>query len=93
MTTEKQIETFCIREASIRGGKALKWSSPSCKGVPDRIIILPGGRVGFLELKRPGGKATKLQLHWIKTLDGLGCVAGVADTKEAVAEFMDILEG
>lgn len=93
MTTEKQIEAFCIREASKRGGKAVKGNAVNTKGFPDRIIMLPGGKVGFLELKRPGGKPTKLQKHWLKQLDALGCVASVADTKEAVVAFMDDLEG
>jgi len=90
--TEKQIEAFCVKEASIRGGKALKWSSPSQKGVPDRIIVLPGGLVGFLELKRPGGKPTKLQTHWIKTLQNIGCISGIASTKEEVKDFMDNMQ-
>ena len=29
-------------------------------GVPDRLVILPGGKVGFAELKRPGRKNKKV---------------------------------
>lgn len=90
--SEKTIEAFCVKEASIRGGKAIKGTTINTKGFPDRIIVLPGGRVGFLELKRPGKKPTALQAHWIKHLQTLGCVAGYADTKEGVIKFMDILQ-
>jgi len=93
LTTEKQIEAFCVQEASKRGGKAVKGNAVNTKGFPDRIIILPGGKIGFLELKRPGGKPTKLQKHWLQQLQNLGCFIGVADTKQTVMEFMDKLEG
>ena len=45
------------------GGKAYKWVSPGAPGVPDRIAILPGGRIIFIEVKRPG------------LSDGLECTA------------------
>ncbi len=46
-----------LRKYAVRcGGKAYKWVSPGCTGVPDRIFIFPGGKVIFAELKRPGVK-------------------------------------
>ena len=89
-TSEKTVEKYCQDEAKRRGGKAVKWSSPSQRGVPDRIIILPG-KIGFLELKGSGKKPTKLQQHWIETLLSLGFNADYADSKEAVKDFMDKL--
>lgn len=91
MASEKTIEKFTIKATADRGGKAVKFSSPAQRGVPDRIILMPGGKVGFLELKGDGGKATKLQLFWIKTLQEMGFKAAVANSKESVTEFLDSL--
>lgn len=55
------------------GGLCLKWVSPGWSGVPDRILLLPGGRVQFAELKRPqGSKVSPLQMWWKRKLQGLG---------------------
>jgi hypothetical protein len=91
MASEKTIEQYTIKAAEARGGKAVKFSSPSFRGVPDRLVLFPGGRAGFLELKGDGGKATKLQLFWIKTLRELGFKAAVADSKQSVDAFLDEL--
>ena len=50
---EKDIEKSLISRTKQRHGKAYKWVSPGNSGVPDRIVVLPGGKVGFCELKRP----------------------------------------
>lgn len=62
----------------------MKWTSPSMSGVPDRIVILPGGRVWFAELKAPGKKPTALQDRIIAMLRGLGATVHVLDSLEAV---------
>ena len=91
MITEKTLEIFCKKETTRRGGKALKWSSPSQRGVPDRIIILPGGKIGFIELKGTGKKPTKLQAYYIKYLMDSGCKATFCDSKQSVMSFLDTL--
>ncbi|MFH1152961.1 MAG: VRR-NUC domain-containing protein, partial [Pseudomonadota bacterium] len=75
-----------------RGGKSFKWASPALKGVPDRLVMLPGGKVGFLELKAPGKKPTTLQQYYLDVLSSLGFTAGYADTKESVNQFLDRLQ-
>ena len=91
MASEKIIERFCVEEAKRRGGKAVKGNSLNTKGFPDRILLLPGGGIGFLELKGSTGRATRLQEHWLEELRKLGFKAGIADSKEAVLNFMDEL--
>ena len=73
MTLEKDIEKKLRKMVEAHGGLCLKWVCPGWSGVPDRIILLPGGRVMFAETKRPkGGKLEALQKWWLKRLQGLG---------------------
>ena len=58
---EKEVETYLVKRVKDSGGKAYKWVSPGNDGVPDRIVIMPGGKVIFVELKAPGGKLRPLQ--------------------------------
>lgn len=68
-TLEKDIEQKLRKMVESHGGLCLKWVCPGWSGVPDRIILLPGGRVMFVETKRPkGGKVSKLQDWWYKRL-------------------------
>lgn len=70
---EKEIEAKLGRMIKNHGGLCLKWVCPGWAGVPDRIILLPGGRVIFAEVKRPsGGKIGKLQEWWRAKLQALG---------------------
>lgn len=72
---EKDIERKLRREVERRGGRCLKWVCPGWAGVPDRIVLLPGGRIYFVELKRPkGGKLSAMQLKWGEWLRELGFV-------------------
>lgn len=72
-TLEKEIEAKLRRMVESHGGLCLKWVCPGWSGVPDRILLLPGGRIVFAETKRPkGGKVSKLQTWWKKTLEQMG---------------------
>ena len=63
----------------------LKLAALGRRGMPDRLVLLPGGVVAFVELKRPGGEATTLQVHVHGLLRALGFKVGVFDdAKEAV---------
>ena len=64
--TEKQGERNFVKAVKEAGGLAMKFVSPGRVGVPDRIVLLPGGRAVFAEIKRPGGKLRKSR-------DPLGC--------------------
>ncbi|MFB6473328.1 VRR-NUC domain-containing protein [Paenibacillus glucanolyticus] len=90
---ERIVETYLREQVKAAGGIAYKWTSPGNSGVPDRIVILPGGITVFVELKAPGGKPTKLQLVQHKRLRELGCDVRVIDSKEQVDSFLEELVG
>ena len=58
---ESVIESRLRQEAKKRGGMALKFVSPGMNGVPDRIVLMPGGKMAFVELKAPGKAPRALQ--------------------------------
>lgn len=73
MTLEREIEAKLVDLIERYGGNCLKWVCPGWSGVPDRIALLPGGGVLFIETKRPkGGKFSKMQIWWERRLTGLG---------------------
>lgn len=83
---EKDIERKLKDLVEDLGGKCLKWTCPGWRGVPDRIVLMPRGRVYFVELKRPkGGKLSEMQKWWHKQLRKLGfwvlCVYNEDDIK------------
>ena len=70
---EKEIEKKLKKMIERHGGLCLKWVCPGWLGVPDRICLLPGGFVIFVELKRPeGGKQSAMQRWWAQKLSKLG---------------------
>ena len=70
---ERDIERALVAMIKRHGGLCLKWSCPGWSGVPDRIILLPGGHIIFAELKRPkGGKVSPMQKWWREQLTRLG---------------------
>ena len=72
-TLEKDIERKLRKMVEKHGGLCLKWVCPGWSGVPDRLVLLPGGGVMFVELKRPkGGRVDPLQKWWAKRLRALG---------------------
>jgi len=58
---EAKAENALVRAVLRLGGIAYKFTSPGRRGVPDRLVVLPGGRVIFVEVKAPGGRLSKLQ--------------------------------
>ena len=58
---EKTVEQKLVKAVKAAGGICPKWTAPGFDGLPDRIVLLPGGRMGFVEVKAPGKKARPLQ--------------------------------
>lgn len=89
MESEKITEAYLRDKVKALGGRSYKWVSPGCAGVPDRIVILPGGRVFFVELKSEGKTSTAQQKKRQAELRALGCtVYADIDTKAKVRELL-----
>jgi hypothetical protein len=86
--TEKRLEMKLREAVRRRGGLALKFVSPGNAGVPDRLILWPGGRLVFVELKAGGRKPTPLQCACFARLRGLGFTVVVVDSPEALSAFL-----
>lgn len=84
-----KLKKYLIDEVKRCGGLCLKWTSPNARGVPDRIVILPGGAIYFIELKAPNGTYVALQKHCKKTLEELGCRAYGLYSVEVVKRWLD----
>ena len=68
---EKHIEQHLVREVKKRGGVAYKFSSPSHRGVSDRVVCLQG-QTWFVELKQPKGELSALQVLFASEMERLG---------------------
>jgi hypothetical protein len=89
---EKLIEKKLREGVKRMGGLALKFSSPYFTGMPDRIILLPGGAIRFVELKSTGKKPTRLQKERIKMLEKMGFETAVVDNRETLNALLSDLE-
>lgn len=86
---EKDIEKKLRQKIEALGGRCVKWVCPGWSGVPDRIVLLPGGRIYFVETKRPkGGELAKLQTKWQEWLNRLGFPCWVIWTEGELALFL-----
>ena len=87
--TEKQIERRLCEMARKRGGLSYKFKSPNSPGVPDRIIITPGGGVWFVELKTAAGRMTSIQKWQKSELEKRGANVRVIRGWDAAKEFIE----
>jgi len=85
---ESAIEKKLRCEVERLGGKVPKWVSPGNRGVPDRLVILPGGRTIYVETKAPGKHLEPLQEKWVKTLQKLGHSVYKIDSVEGIEKFI-----
>lgn len=81
---EKQIEQKLVKAVKKEGGLCLKFVSPGMDGMPDRLILMPGGRMAFVELKAPGKKPRPLQVCRHEQIRNLGFEVFVLDRAEDI---------
>lgn len=87
--SEKSIEQALTKEVKKRGGLALKFISPGMIGVPDRLILMKGGKLAFIELKAPKKKMRPLQIKRKRQLEVLGFLVYCIDNKEQIGGVLD----
>ena len=92
MKNEKQIEQKLVTETRKKGGLAVKFVSPGYAGMPDRLVLLPGGKLAFVEVKAPGKKPRPLQLKRKRMLEGLGFPVYVVDNIEQIGGILDEIQ-
>ena len=90
---EKDIEKKLVAEAKKKGCIAVKMMSFSYNGMPDRLILAPGEKCGFIELKAPLKKPRALQLKRHKELRALGFKVYVVDSIEQIGGVLDEICG
>ena len=89
---EKSIESQLIKEVKLRGGLCEKWNSGT-SGLPDRIVILPDGKIGFVEVKASGGKPRPLQESRIRLLRRLGFLVFILDDESQIPYILSEIGG
>lgn len=90
---ESDVERKFVRKLKEAGCLPLKFVSPGYTGVPDRIILIPGGSVAFAELKAPGEKERPRQRYVQGIMRKLGCVVfSAVDSDEKTAEVVRYVE-
>ncbi|MDD3250954.1 MAG: VRR-NUC domain-containing protein [Lachnospiraceae bacterium] len=89
---ESSIERKLVTETKKRGGLAAKFVSPGLDGVPDRLVLLPGARLAFVELKAPGKSMRPLQEKRARQLTALGFRVYCIDGKEQIGGVLDEIQ-
>ena len=88
MGPEAKIEAYLVKQTKRLGGEAAKFTSPSHRSRPDRIVMLPGGVLFFVELKAPKRKPTDAQVREHNRLRALGQRVEIIDSIESVDRLL-----
>lgn len=86
--SEKAIEAYLIRKVESMGGLCLKFTSHTETGYPDRLLLMPGGRMAWVEVKSKGQKPRVIQEVRMARLRRMGFEVHVADSREKVDEIV-----
>lgn len=89
---EREIERKLVSAVKSRGGICPKFVSPGFDGMPDRVVLLPHGKFGFVEVKRPGEKPRPLQTARHRLLRKLGFLVFVLDGEEQIGGMIDEIQ-
>jgi hypothetical protein len=88
---EKQIEQAVCAYASTKGLLVYKFASPNHLGVPDRVFLVPGGKVFFIEFKRRGLEMTPMQKREQTRIERMGSFVYVVDDVDRGKRLIDAL--
>ena len=91
--SERDIEQRLVKAVKAKGGLAPKFVSPGFDGVPDRIVLLPHGRIAFIELKANGRKLRPLQVKRKRQLESLGFLVYCIDSPEQIEPLLRKIGG
>ena len=86
---EKIIEQHLVKAVKNSGGIAPKLVCPGFDGMPDRLVLLPGGKIGFVEVKAPGKEPRPLHVARHGLLRRLGFKVYVLDAPEQIGGILD----
>jgi len=86
---EREIEVRFIKAVKDKGGLALKFVSPNFNGVPDRLILMPFGKMAFVELKAPKKKMRAMQIKRKRQLESLGFLVYCVDDIGMIGDVID----
>ncbi len=89
---EKIIEQQLVQAVKHKGGICPKFVSPGYDGMPDRLVLLPHGRIAFVELKAPGKKMRPLQVHRKRQLEALGFPVYCIDISTQLGGMLDAIQ-
>ena len=89
---ESIVERKLVTEVKRRGGLAPKFISPGFDGVPDRLVLFPGGRLAFVEMKAPGKKLRPLQVRRTEQLIALGFRVFCVDNMNLIGGVLDEIQ-
>jgi hypothetical protein len=89
---EKTIERKLKIAAESMGGIAPKFTSPGMDGMPDRLILLPSGRIAFAEVKAPEKQLRSLQVRRKRQLESLGFRVYVIDNPKEIGDVLDAIQ-
>lgn len=90
---EKITEQKLVQAVKLRGGICPKFTSPGFDGMPDRLVLMPGNHMGFVEVKAKGEKPRPLQLARHRLLQKLGFKVYVLDDPEQIEKIIKEIGG
>ena len=88
---ERFIEQKLVARVRREGGLCPKFVSPGSDGWPDRIVLMPGGKIAFVELKAPQGRLRPIQVQRHAQLRDLGFLVFTVNDPEQIPEVLELL--
>lgn len=89
--SEKSLERYLVEHVERLGGVCLKYYNPNVVGYPDRVILMPGGSVTWVELKGADGRLSELQKLRVRQLRAMGHAVNVCATRNDIDALLFFL--